>query len=186
MSVSETRERIKDAVLSLLGQTSIRDITVAEVARRAHVNRATFYRHYSNVRDVLLEIEDNFFEGFEQRAKEFAAFPLEEKYFSEPHPACQECLEFVEANRDLNLLLFGPHGDIEFRRRCEDITTLLLAGKIADEDTTRRFDKYTQAFLAGGQVNAILHWLSDEDRMSAAEFAVVSYRNLFGGYPFRA
>ena len=48
-----TRESLKDALLALLGEKGFNDISVAELCRRADVTRATFYRHFGGIMDVV-------------------------------------------------------------------------------------------------------------------------------------
>ena len=55
----KTRKAIKDAFIQLLGKKALQEITVTELAELSDVNRATFYNHYENVRDVLNDIEED-------------------------------------------------------------------------------------------------------------------------------
>ena len=56
-----TREALKDALLTLLGEKGFNDISVAELCRRAGVTRATFYRHFVGIMDVVdLLVDDAF------------------------------------------------------------------------------------------------------------------------------
>ena len=41
-----TRKLLQDTLLALLAEKRFEVITVGEIAERAMVNRATFYRHY--------------------------------------------------------------------------------------------------------------------------------------------
>jgi len=52
------RERILDAFWQLFRSIEFKQITVERVCRRAHVTRSTFYRYFTNLRDVLDQIED--------------------------------------------------------------------------------------------------------------------------------
>ena len=57
-----TREALKDALLGLLGEKGFNDITVAELCRRADVTRATFYRHFGGIMDVVDMLVDDAFD----------------------------------------------------------------------------------------------------------------------------
>ena len=50
--VTRTDEAVKQALLKLLGEKSLSDVTVSELAREAHVSRSTFYEHFGNPGDV--------------------------------------------------------------------------------------------------------------------------------------
>ncbi len=50
---------IKEAVVSLLSEKKdLNKITVSEIVEKAGINRGTFYNHYSDIKDVLNQIED--------------------------------------------------------------------------------------------------------------------------------
>ena len=49
---TRTEQRIRDALLKLLANKPLADITVSELAREAHVSRSTFYEHFGNPDDV--------------------------------------------------------------------------------------------------------------------------------------
>lgn len=56
--VRYTRMRIKDAFLDCLVEKPVSKITVKEICDMAEINRATFYKHYSDPFDLLEKLED--------------------------------------------------------------------------------------------------------------------------------
>lgn len=56
--VKRTKKALKQSLLTLLQQKDAAQISVQELTDLADVNRATFYLHYRDVRDLLLQIED--------------------------------------------------------------------------------------------------------------------------------
>ncbi len=52
------RERLIDAALDLFVQNGYEQTTVAQIAERAGMNRATFFRHFADKREVLFGGED--------------------------------------------------------------------------------------------------------------------------------
>ena len=59
----DKRERLGDALVALLQEKPLDDISVQEILDRAQVARSTFYAHFSDKRDLLLSDADHFF-GF--------------------------------------------------------------------------------------------------------------------------
>ena len=53
-----TREAIRCALLSLLNQKDVSQITVSELTEKAAISRKTFYLHYSSVDEALQELEN--------------------------------------------------------------------------------------------------------------------------------
>jgi len=56
----KTRARILDATLALLGEKSMRDLRVIDIARRIGSSPATFYQYFKDVEDVVLELAARF------------------------------------------------------------------------------------------------------------------------------
>ena len=59
--ITLTKRLLKDALIALLDQIDLEHINVSILCRHAGINRATFYKHYSSPRDVLLDIEKDIF-----------------------------------------------------------------------------------------------------------------------------
>ena len=56
--VLRTKKNIRQAFLHLLSEKSLSQITVKELSDLADINRKTFYMYYSNIEDILAELED--------------------------------------------------------------------------------------------------------------------------------
>lgn len=52
------RKRLEDAALDLFTENGYEETTVAQIADRAGLNRATFFRHFADKREVLFGGED--------------------------------------------------------------------------------------------------------------------------------
>lgn len=57
---SRTRERLGDALVSLILEKPFADITVQDVLDRAQVSRSTFYEHYRDKDDLLVSDTEDF------------------------------------------------------------------------------------------------------------------------------
>ena len=55
-----TDDAVKDALLELLADKALADISMAELARRAGVSRSTLYLHFGNVHDVFSALVADF------------------------------------------------------------------------------------------------------------------------------
>src|ERR1700761_2398334 len=54
----DARERLENAALDLFVEHGYEETTVAQIAARAGLNRATFFRHFADKREVLFGGED--------------------------------------------------------------------------------------------------------------------------------
>ncbi|MDF3000622.1 MAG: hypothetical protein K0Q48_741 [Bacillota bacterium] len=55
----KTRKAIKLALIKMMSEKELSDITITEIAEDADINRKTFYSHYRDLYDVLDEIEND-------------------------------------------------------------------------------------------------------------------------------
>ena len=65
-----TRERIRNAYLTLLSQETTGRITVTALARQANIDRKTFYLHYDTVEDVVYDYSRVLIERLIERLEE--------------------------------------------------------------------------------------------------------------------
>ena len=56
--VLRTKKNIRQTFLQLLSEKSLTQLTVKELSEQADINRKTFYMYYSNIEDILSELED--------------------------------------------------------------------------------------------------------------------------------
>jgi len=79
--VRYTRMIIEQCFLDLLQEKPVSKITVTELCEKARINRATFYKHYQDVPQLLEKLEEDLFtqirEMFNDRAENMEAMLLE-------------------------------------------------------------------------------------------------------------
>jgi len=63
--VKRTKRVLRECLFSLLEEKSIDDITVKELTEAADVNRSTFYFYYNDINDMMMQIQNEIFEVFE-------------------------------------------------------------------------------------------------------------------------
>ena len=63
--VKRTKKLLRDSLFTLLQEKSINEITVTELTEIADINRATFYFYYTDIMDMLDQIQNESYELFE-------------------------------------------------------------------------------------------------------------------------
>lgn len=64
--VKRTKTMMRDALMELMDEKPVSEITAKDVTAKADLNRATFYLHYTNVFALLDEMENEVVEKFAQ------------------------------------------------------------------------------------------------------------------------
>lgn len=88
-----------DALVDLLEEKDIKDISVTELTQKAGVCRSTFYRNYNEVSDILVQFLKEWPLGFE-------ATMTYDDYTNEGR--VREYYNYLEANADLFRILVRP------------------------------------------------------------------------------
>ena len=65
-SVRLTRRRLSDALITLLLEKPVREITVRELTGLARVSRGTFYFHYSDIYELMDRVEQDQIDAMER------------------------------------------------------------------------------------------------------------------------
>ncbi|MBO0753416.1 MAG: TetR/AcrR family transcriptional regulator [Bradyrhizobiaceae bacterium] len=60
--ITKTRAALAGAVIAFAGEKDFADVTISEIARRAGVGYATFFRHYPDKESLLADVADDLME----------------------------------------------------------------------------------------------------------------------------
>jgi AcrR family transcriptional regulator len=118
-----TRKIIKNSFIDLLNMKSFDSLTVNEISNKAMINRATFYRHFDDKYDLLMEILQ---ESMEEMMRNVGSIE-ENMYIFSSHPDfsgttdsllyknvefLSSFFEYFEKNRKVFKPLLGENGSI--------------------------------------------------------------------------
>ena len=150
---------LRKAFLGLLGQKPIQSISIKELCELAGVSRGTFYAHFTDIYDLLAQIED------EMTAEISAALePLRESATADnPVVLGTRIFEVLKDNYDLCTVTLGDYGDKQFAMRlvnmgyekCID----LYRGYFQDVPA-KQLD-YFYAFISSGVMGLLREWLDN-------------------------
>lgn len=106
--VRATLTAIDEALLSLVREKPLAQITIKELCDKAGIDRSTFYRHYHSVADVMESEEQRLLAELEGRL-EAQHMPMEE--------TLKMVLEAIKCDSGRYAVLFSEHGDASFPGR---------------------------------------------------------------------
>ena len=119
-----SKRLLKEALLKLLNDKHIEEITVSELCKQAEINRATFYRHYHTPHDILLEMEYDFIQRFYES-------PIIERNKTDLRKRVFYMCEFIYENKEMVKLFFENYTNADF--------TLLFQRYFSDYIENRAF-----------------------------------------------
>ncbi len=53
----DSEQRIQAALMKLMENQELEDVTVKDICKESHINRATFYAHYEDIYDLMSKVE---------------------------------------------------------------------------------------------------------------------------------
>ncbi|GHV90620.1 TetR family transcriptional regulator [Spirochaetia bacterium] len=150
----KTKGLIKQALIQLLAEKDIKDISVSELSNLADINRGTFYLHYTDIYDLFGQIEGEVMSEFSlhianyKENSQVMGMPILLdlfKYIKENAQFFKAILHSKETNFLSRIIeMSRPRGKAEFRQ---------LYTKWKEE----YFDYYYD-FMAFGAMAMLRHW----------------------------
>ena len=166
--VQVTKKLISDALLKLLEAKSIEKITITELCETAHVNRSTFYHHYTSQYDVLTEIEDEKVEDIKAMLDK-----MDPKRSFTVREQVEAICEYLKENKSAFLLFMNSKYTLkDFSEKLFNITLKKdFASECAPKELSDEQKKLWENFYQGGFYYLTYSWLSGNFSASPSDVA---------------
>ncbi len=168
LRVIKTRKLIYQTLLELMKEKTFEEIKVSDICSKAMINRSTFYAHYEDKYELLIDFLSN----------------LKEEFARELNESCKENLSIREYYIRL-ISLFLDHIDskrdvynsIMVNNRSSIMMDILLS--VVNDDILKRFKEndinlkvpteVISKFYLGGVINIGMEWLSNSNKYTKEE-----------------
>lgn len=168
LRVIKTRKLIYQTLLELMKEKTFEEIKVSDICSKAMINRSTFYAHYEDKYELLVDFLSN----------------LKEEFARELNESCKENLSIREYYIRL-ISLFLDHIDskrdvynsIMVNNRSSIMMDILLS--VVNDDILKRFKEndinlkvpteVISKFYLGGVINIGMEWLSSSNKYTKEE-----------------
>lgn len=161
-----TRLLIRKAFLELLSRKPIQSISIKELCDLAGVSRGTFYAYYTDIYDLLRQIEDD------MTAEIAAALePLLDAVG--PVTLSTRIFEILKENSDLCIVTLSDYGDKQFAARLINMgreTCIDLYRSYFQNVPAKQIDYY-YAFISSGVMGLLRKWFDDGMTAAPSEIA---------------
>lgn len=153
--VRYTKMMIQVNFVSLLKQKPLNKITVKEICEAAEINRATFYRYYLDVFDLMEQLEGEILEELQQT--------LQIATQQDVHKTLVVILEKMKQNGALYSALFSSNGDpgfpLKIFQTCYAETASYIKAQYPNLDEVRQ--AWVYVFAAQGSSGILSYWIND-------------------------
>lgn len=169
--IARTRTLLRDALLSLARERDLDEISIADIADRATINRSTFYQHYADKDTLLADALDEQVRLAGADLTDLATIELSD----DPPEVLVRYAEHLAENAALYRRALGEHGSpvatARLRRR---ITTIAITGiclHTDDDDSSIGLPvEIAAASITGSLIGVLTAWL-DMDPMPSPDRA---------------
>ena len=180
--VLRTKKNIRQTFLQLLSEKSLTQLTVKELSEQADINRKTFYMYYSNIEEILSELEDELVQKlvlvFEKELFDREVFDSY-SFFENLNLAIQGDIELYRTLNHSDLL---PH--LILRAKNALIDVFFRKYNIPADSDSERYILYAE-YAASGILSMYTKWFSSDSHMSleeltrtAAEITLYGFQHL--------
>lgn len=178
-----TKMLIRRAFTDLLKQKPIQSISIKELCESAGINRGTFYSHYTDIYDLLEQIETEMLQDFQNS---LAPLLSQDEEHLTPLKITASVFSCIKENADICAMTLGPYGDKEFALR------LLKIGREKCMESyikyfinaTPKKIEYYYAFVSSGCIGLLERWLADGMTESAEEIARAAEEIMMSGIAY--
>jgi len=193
--VLRTRKALRSALLELIKEKGYDSIAVEEITQRANLGRATFYLHYKDKEDLLV---DEFNEIVNERARTISAIP-----FSDWLPALENSDHTTENKLATPLLMafqhVANHADLykvllkneksdrtleRIRKIISQAITEFIQKKLEDDPIPILFEvpiDLLAAYFSGGLLSCVDWWFEQDLSYTPEEMTRMFQRLFFPG-----
>ena len=171
--VRKTKRQLRLALMQLMSEKNVKDISVRELAAIADINRGTFYIHYKDVYDLLSQLEEEMAQGLVKVCQSHHA----EEYNGSTYPYLCDLYKFVGENADMCRVLLGANGDKAYTDR---ICAILRDDHLYDfvahfwPNNDPVLLDYFCAFIIAGNLALSLRWVNTGMKESTEEMATLA------------
>lgn len=191
LRIRRTHRFLQEAMIELITEKGFEAITVGDIAERAMINRATFYRHYQDKYDLVTRIfeetTNHLVENMKPLGKDSGPGEKEENFLE----IWVQFFEHIAQHARLYQAMLGKNGSPWFAARMREHIIKLMLEKESQWKQSMELrpsiDPVMPKTLAAMQfsyvlIGTIVWWLESDENSTPRQMAVWFWRFAFSGY----
>ena len=155
-----TKLMLKEALVDLLEQTPLQQITITEICERAEINRTTFYKYYSNECDLYADIENDFITI------------LEVNLAKGPEKSLEKLLNLICNNRKMATALINNSSVENLSQRIFSLPSIINYSSLKQLDKMP-YNEEIVSFLFNGSYALIKTWINTGFSIPPKELSIL-------------
>ena len=162
--IERTREALRDALMVLIEEKGFDAISVQDITERAGLNRATFYLHYRDKKDLLIRTSEA---EFDRLVTEAGPIDRGNLTFQKPPQQVVILFQHLAKNQDFYRVVLGRSGVPAFVARMREYLAKFTQQRIASLHSLYPTavpildDVFISEYVAGALLGIIIWWLDN-------------------------
>jgi AcrR family transcriptional regulator len=190
LRIRRTHRFLQEAMIELITEKGFEAITVGDIAERAMINRATFYRHYQDKYDLVARIFEETADSLVEHMKPFHK-DADQMDLEHPPEIWVQVFEHVAEQSQLYRAMLGKHGSPWFAARMREyIIKLILKNEQRWKPSAGSGQQIDPAMpetlpvmqLSHVLIGTIVWWLESEKSYTPRQIATWFCHFAFYGY----
>jgi hypothetical protein len=150
---AQTKENLIEAFWQIYCVKRIEKVTVKEITAKAGYNRSTFYAYFTDVYDVLEQIENSVLPGPGDIPH------LSHTNISTAPLSIDTFTKIFEKNRKYYIVLFGDNGDPAFQSKLKNYMKTMLKKHLDAQGIADNFEiDFALEYTLSAMIGALTYW----------------------------
>lgn len=176
--VQRTRQMLNTAMMELVMERGYDAVDVQTICERANLARATFYLHYRDKEQLLIECMEAIVAEFIERFREI---PTEEWALADGAPV-QQVFEYAREQAALYRMIMSGEGGMKVSKRLHELiasnTRAVLETQIEERNLTPQLPMDFICNYFAGSLLSLVYWWLESDMPYPAEEMVRMFRQI--------
>lgn len=169
----QTRQNLMDAFWEIFTHKRLEKITVREVTSRAGYNRGTFYAYFSDVYDVLEQIEASLL-------PDLSDMPPLERSDIDAMLSADSFIKFYENGKKYYPVLLGDNGDPVFARKMKNGIKSKLLERLDEWEKQDVKVDYALELMLSAMIGILTYWFGNDENLPKEELVKLVYEVMGG------
>ena len=168
---AQTKQSMIDAFWVIAKKRGVINVTISEITKYADLNRGTFYVYFSDMKDLLAQVENKIIEDLHSKVWSV----LEDKNFADFQAVSAKVIEVFGEYDDNLFLLLGKDGDPQFldhvRKEAANVFNAVMK-----QEKENPYQDYIIAYVTSAFTGLLQFWHETGKEISLAELSGLAHR----------
>lgn len=165
----QTKQNLMDAFWSYYARKKIEQITVKQITEKAGYNRGTFYEYFSDVYDVLEQIENALIPTIDELP------PLQNPASETGMVQLNLFIKLYEKNNRYYAVLLGENGDPAFAGKLKRAVKPMLGAAFFSNGISRIETDYLLEIMISAMIGILGYWFEQNQNLPAEKLIALVY-----------